>query len=152
MCVKFPLKNLNSDLCSPHLTSIYICGVTTAPKMCGGVIKTLWNVWKTLRVFFFFFETKSDFIYEKSRCKMGKGKKGYCSNHTMTYSSFAALTKAKAARLHRKGILRKEIKVKLSLKRLTSSSIQATSREKILSEISRYINLAKLHSTYNFKK
>ena len=36
MCMKLPLGDLNPGLCPPHLISIYICGVTTAPRVCGG--------------------------------------------------------------------------------------------------------------------
>ena len=84
---------------------------------------------------------------------MGKRKEGHSSYQTMASSSFsAAVDNAKAARLPHKGILWKEIKAKLPLIRLMSSSIQATSREEILFEINRSINSAKLHSTYNLKK
>ena len=63
---------------------------------------------------------------------MGKRKDGHSSNQTMTSSfSFAALAKSSAARLHRKGILEKEIKLKLSLIIAISSKIHATSREHI---------------------
>ena len=34
--MKLPLGDLNPGLCPPHLISIYICGVTTAPRVCGG--------------------------------------------------------------------------------------------------------------------
>ena len=39
MYVKLPPGELNLDSCPlpPHHTSIYTCGVTTAPKVCGGV-------------------------------------------------------------------------------------------------------------------
>ena len=33
MFVKFSPRDLNSDPCPPHSTSIYTCGVTTAPKV-----------------------------------------------------------------------------------------------------------------------
>ena len=36
MCVKLPLGDLNPGLCPPYPTSIYICGVTTTPKMRSG--------------------------------------------------------------------------------------------------------------------
>ena len=36
MCVKLPPGDLNSGPCPPHLTNTYTCGVTIAPKMCGG--------------------------------------------------------------------------------------------------------------------
>ena len=62
---------------------------------------------------------------------MGKRKKGHYFNQTMTSFSFAALTKASAARLHCKGMLTKEIKAKLSLSKVMSSRIQATSRAQI---------------------
>ena len=39
MCVKFPIGDLNSGPYPPHLTNIYICGVTTAPRMRGGKCK-----------------------------------------------------------------------------------------------------------------
>ena len=55
-------------------------------------------------------------------------KEGYSSNQTMTSFSFVALTKASATRLHYKGMLTKEIKAKLSLSKVMSSRIQATSR------------------------
>ena len=59
---------------------------------------------------------------------MGKKKKGHSSNQTMTSFSFATLTKGSVARLHCKGMLTKEIKAKLSLSKVMSSKIQATSR------------------------
>ena len=36
MYVKFPLKDLNPGSYPPHLTSIYTCEVTIAPRVCGG--------------------------------------------------------------------------------------------------------------------
>ena len=36
MCVKLSLGDLNPNPCPPHSTSIYTCGVTIAPKVCGG--------------------------------------------------------------------------------------------------------------------
>ena len=36
MCVKFPPGDLNLSPYPPHPTSIYTCGVTTAPRVCGG--------------------------------------------------------------------------------------------------------------------
>ena len=55
---------------------------------------------------------------------MGKRKDGHSSNQTMAASfSFVALVKANATRLHRKGILRKDIKEKLSLIKPMSSMI-----------------------------
>ena len=36
--VKFFSRDLNPGLCSPHLTSTYICGVITIPKMHSGTI------------------------------------------------------------------------------------------------------------------
>ena len=36
MCVKFPHRDLNPNHYLPHPTSTYTCGVTTAPKVCGG--------------------------------------------------------------------------------------------------------------------
>ena len=36
MYVKLLPKNLNLDLCPSHPTSTYTCGVTIAPKVCGG--------------------------------------------------------------------------------------------------------------------
>ena len=38
MCVKLPLRDLNLGPCPPHPTSTYICGVTIAPRVCGGVL------------------------------------------------------------------------------------------------------------------
>ena len=35
MCVKLPLGDLNLSSYPPHPTSIYICGVTTAPRVRG---------------------------------------------------------------------------------------------------------------------
>ena len=37
MCVKFLLRDLNSDPYPPHLTSIYTYGVTIAPRVCGDI-------------------------------------------------------------------------------------------------------------------
>ena len=59
---------------------------------------------------------------------MRNRKEEHPSNQTMTSFSFATLTKASAARLHCKGMLTKEIKAKLSLSKVMSSKIQATSR------------------------
>ena len=58
-------------------------------------------------IFFYFLEeTIVYFILENLCCIMGKRKDGYSSNQTIASSfSFEALDKAKAARLHRKGIL-----------------------------------------------
>ena len=39
MYVKFPLEDLNPDSYPPHLTGTYICGVTTAPRVCGGLLQ-----------------------------------------------------------------------------------------------------------------
>ena len=36
MCVKLPSENLNLSSYPPHSTSIYTCGVTTAPRVRGG--------------------------------------------------------------------------------------------------------------------
>ena len=36
MCVKFPLGDFNPNPYPPHLTSIYTCGVTMAPRVRGG--------------------------------------------------------------------------------------------------------------------
>ena len=36
ICVKLPLRDLNPGPCPPHPTSIYTCGVTTAPRLHGG--------------------------------------------------------------------------------------------------------------------
>ena len=36
MCVKLSLRDLNPGPCPPHRTSIYICGVTTAPRVRSG--------------------------------------------------------------------------------------------------------------------
>ena len=41
MCVKLSLGDLNSDPYPPHLTNIYTCRVTTAPRMRGGVLSSL---------------------------------------------------------------------------------------------------------------
>ena len=41
MCVKLPPGDLNPDPCPPHPTSIYTCGVTTAPRVCGGIVYKL---------------------------------------------------------------------------------------------------------------
>ena len=42
ICVKFSLKNMNSDLCFPHSISTYTCGVTIAPRICSyKMLKTL---------------------------------------------------------------------------------------------------------------
>ena len=38
MYVNLIPEDLNPDPCLPHLTSIYTCGVTTAPRVCGGVL------------------------------------------------------------------------------------------------------------------
>ena len=37
MCVNLPSKDLNSGPYPPHPTSIYTCGVTTAPRVGGGM-------------------------------------------------------------------------------------------------------------------
>ena len=43
MCVKLPLENLKKDLnlglYPPYPTSIYICRVTTALRVCGGKLR-----------------------------------------------------------------------------------------------------------------
>ena len=38
MCVKLYSRDLNPGPYPPHLISTYICGVTIAPKVCGGKI------------------------------------------------------------------------------------------------------------------
>ena len=38
MCVKLPPRDLNPGPCPPHPTSTYTCGVTIAPRVCGGTI------------------------------------------------------------------------------------------------------------------
>ena len=35
--MKLPPGDLNPDLYPPHPTSIYTCGVTIAPRVCGGI-------------------------------------------------------------------------------------------------------------------
>ena len=40
MCVKLTTRDLYHDSYSPHLTSTYTCGVTIAPRLRGGAIKT----------------------------------------------------------------------------------------------------------------
>ena len=35
MCVKLPLKDLNSGPYPPHSISTYTCGVTIVPRVCG---------------------------------------------------------------------------------------------------------------------
>ena len=96
-----------------------------------------------------------DFIYIESCSKIGKRKEGYSSNQTMTFSfSFATLARIRATLLHHKGILAIIIiiKSKLSLIKVISSRIQATSSEQILSEFKRSTSSAKLHSTSTFEK
>ena len=47
MCVKFPIGDLNPDPYPPHPTNVYICGVTTAPRVRDGkckIFKALPNV------------------------------------------------------------------------------------------------------------
>ena len=46
--MKLPLRDLNPDSCSPHPTSIYTCGVTTAPSVHGGYLEILVDLYKTL--------------------------------------------------------------------------------------------------------
>ena len=41
MCVKLPSGDLNPDLYPPHPTSIYTCGVTTTPRVRGGLMLSL---------------------------------------------------------------------------------------------------------------
>ena len=36
MCVKLSPKDLNPNPYPPHPTSTYTCGVTIAPRVCGG--------------------------------------------------------------------------------------------------------------------
>jgi len=36
--VKLIHGDLNPGPCPPHLTSIYTCGVTTVPRVCGGML------------------------------------------------------------------------------------------------------------------
>ena len=36
MCVKLPLGDLNPDPYPPRPTSTYTCGMTIAPRVCGG--------------------------------------------------------------------------------------------------------------------
>ena len=36
MCVKFPLRDLNSSPYTPHFTTISTCRVTIASRVCGG--------------------------------------------------------------------------------------------------------------------
>ena len=75
----------------------------------------------TLKFFFLIGGNDIKLYSIKSRYTMGKRKEGHSSNQTMaSSSSFAVLAKAKAAWLHRKGILSKE---KLSLIKLMSSMI-----------------------------
>ena len=38
MYVKLPHKDLNSDLCLPHLTSTYTCEVTITLRIYGGYL------------------------------------------------------------------------------------------------------------------
>ena len=66
--------------------------------------------------------------------------------------SFAALAKASAAQLHRKRVLVKEIKIKLSLIIEMSSKIQATSNEHVLLEFNKSTNSVKLHSNWTLEK
>ena len=41
MYVKLPLRDLNPNYCSPHLTSIYTCRVIIASKVHGGSHNTI---------------------------------------------------------------------------------------------------------------
>ena len=41
MCVKLPPGDLNLGPYPPHPTSTYTCGVTIAPRVCGGVTLTV---------------------------------------------------------------------------------------------------------------
>ena len=41
MCVKLPPGDLNPDPCPSHLTNTYTCGVTIAPRVCGGAVDDL---------------------------------------------------------------------------------------------------------------
>ena len=38
ICVKFPSRDLNPDLYSPHPKNTYSCGVTITPKRCAVVL------------------------------------------------------------------------------------------------------------------
>ena len=58
MCVKFPLGDLNPNLYPSHPTSTYTCGVTIAPRVCGGKFCKL----KCLCIIFNFFFW-SGFVY-----------------------------------------------------------------------------------------
>ena len=37
MCVKLPLRDLNLSSYPPHPTNTYTCGVTTVPRVRGGM-------------------------------------------------------------------------------------------------------------------
>ena len=46
MCVKLYLRDLNPDPCPSHPTNIYICGMTTAPRVRGGELQHLLVLYK----------------------------------------------------------------------------------------------------------
>ena len=58
--VKFFLKNLNIDLYFLHPTSTYICGVTTAPRVHGGVMYVINTVIFTTNLVIIYY---SQYIY-----------------------------------------------------------------------------------------
>ena len=37
MCVKFPLRDLNSNSYFPHPTNTYTCGMIIAPSVCDDI-------------------------------------------------------------------------------------------------------------------
>ena len=45
MCVKLPHGDLNLSPYPTHPTNTYTCGVTIAPRMCGGKKKKVNNPW-----------------------------------------------------------------------------------------------------------
>ena len=56
MCVKFPLGDLNPNLYPSHPTSTYTCGVTIAPRVCGGKfckLKCLCIIYIYIYIYFF---------------------------------------------------------------------------------------------------
>ena len=55
MCVKLHFGDLNSSSCPPYSINIYICEVTTAPKVRGDMENYLWSMEKSYKNKAYFF-------------------------------------------------------------------------------------------------
>lgn len=68
MCVKLPPGDLNPSPYSPHPMSIYICGVTTIPRMRSSkAVEISKSKGKCKTNYYFFYISKKIFFFKKTK-------------------------------------------------------------------------------------